>query len=147
MSKKQAFKGRIVNGVIHYFKPQEREKFITDMEGKEIVERLEEISEEVSDKQRAYYFATNRWLIKETESFGGWSEYEVDGFARSMFLTTTNVRHTGNREVEYKVIRSLKDTSKEEMSHFIQEWLGWLSFNEGIYPPSAEEALLSKHHK
>ena len=146
MKKQVAFKGRIVDGVIHYFNPMERQKALAEYEGKEIIERIEEFSGKVSDKQRAYYFATNRWIIRSCESFGGWTEEEIDSFARSMFLVEKKVKTTINHELEYNEIKSLKDTSKDEMREFIKSWLEWLSFNEGIYAPSPEDIQMTSNY-
>jgi hypothetical protein len=146
MKKQVAFRGRIANGEIHYFKPKEREKAIKDLEGQDIVERIETVGDDVSANQRAYYFATNRYLIKEQEAFGGWSEDDVDNYAREMFLSTVHIHKEGNvGEVTFKKIKSIKEIDKEEMSKFINAWLDYLSFTHGIYCPSVEEILLSKY--
>jgi len=145
MKKQVAFRGRIVNGEIHYFKPKDRLKAITELEGKEIVERIEEIGDDVSANQRAYYFATNRYLIKETEIFGGWTEQEVDDYARDLFLATIFVRKEGKEEVTFKKILSIREVDMERMSDFIKEWLDYLSFTHGVYCPTTEEILLSKY--
>lgn len=149
MKKQIAFKGRIVNGEIHYFKPKDRVKAIKELEGKEIVERIEEVSDDVSANQRAYYFATNRWLSKENETFGGWSEEEIDEHARDLFLSTRITKSIdtlhGREQVDLTIKRSIRNIDKDEMAEFIDSWLKYLSFTHAIYCKSVEEILLSKY--
>ena len=54
-----------------------------------------------------YFFATNRWLIDNVESFGGWEEEDVKAFAISLFATKNVVRCDNNgEEVVVKVAES-----------------------------------------
>jgi hypothetical protein len=146
MKKQAALRAVIKDGALHYFKPQDLSDRLKDMEGKQVVVRIEEVGDDVTANQRAYYFATNRYLIKEVEQFGGWDEDELDEFARYEILTSFFSKRCGDKEYNIATKPSIRDLDKDQMKDFISKWLDWLSFNHGIYVPTVEEILLSKYH-
>ena len=147
MSKKQvAFRARIKDGEIIALRNNEKQKALKVLEGMDnIIIRLETVGDDVSANQRAYYFATNRYLIHNEETFGGWSEDEVDEFARELFLSKSCSKEVGTKQVIFNHKKSIREIDKDEMRSFIDNWLSYLSLEHGIYCPSVEEILMSKY--
>jgi hypothetical protein len=146
MKKQFSFKARIFNGDLKYLKPYEKDKALEGMDGIEVIVRIEEIGDDVTANQRAYYFATNRWLTKEVETFGGWEESDVDEYARMMFLSESKNLSEGKVDIIVTKTKSIRDLDKDQMREFIKQWLNYLAFTHGIYCPSPEDIMLSKYH-
>lgn len=142
---KVKFFGKVINGIVQYYKPQARETWLKSMEGKEVQEELDEREYEQTNDQRGYYRATNRWLIYNTESFGGYTEDEVHEVALSMCSRHVKTAIISGKVVEITVITKTRDMSKKEFSIFLNNWIRWLQLSENIYVPTSEEAIISKY--
>jgi hypothetical protein len=130
------------DGEVVWHNPRERSAYLASMVNKNIEEAIYEKGEVNTPKQKAYFFATNRWLIDNVESFGGWEEEDVKAFAVSLFATKNVVRCDNNgEEVVVKVAESIRNMSKKRMSKFIDRWIIYLSQEQGVVVPSYDELI------
>ncbi len=143
--KKIKFFGKVINGIVQYYKPQARIQWLISMEGKEIQEELDEREYDQTNDQRGYYRATNRWLIYNTEAFGGYTEEDIHDLALSMFSRHVRTLIVSNKTIEITVITKTSDMNRKTFSRFLNEWIQWLAISESIYVPTPEEAILDKY--
>lgn len=136
--------GRVKDGVLYYYKPSLLTLVMNNLEGKEFVITLEERFIDTTQDQHGYYRTTNRWLIENTEQFGGWTEDNVHEFAVSLFLTHKKVIEYRGISQDVTIVESTADIGKRRMRDFIDKWIGWL-LSEEIEVPTPEEMVVGKY--
>jgi len=126
------------------FEAQKRKILQKDKEFEMILRPKED---EVSESQHGYYRAgICRWLVKNTEEFGGWLEEEVHQFFADMFLGVTRIFLHKEEHHEKRIVLSTGSLNKEEMSEFVMRVLAWLA-GHGITPPDPETINIKKYRK
>ena len=143
--------GRVIKGELKFYKPESFAQILKQLEGKEFELTIMPKREEHSVEQRGYIHALCRWLVAQTEIFGGWEEDEVyrfimERFGGSYHVVSRVLQNKQKEKVRVTMTRSIKDMSKKEVSELIEKLLQWLA-EQGVYPPSAEEARWSKYSK
>lgn len=132
------------DGKVVWHNQRERSSYLATMVHKNIEEVIYEQGEVNTPKQKAYFFAINRWLINSVEAFGGWEEEEVKAFAISLFATSDVVRCDNNgEEVVVRVSESISEMSKKRMAEFIDKWIMYLSQEQEITVPSPDDFTTS----
>lgn len=137
------FYGRIVNGVKMPYRPTQYNEYLKSIEGEyeEIVQRK---TEEVSKDQRAYFRASIKWLIDNTEQFGGWDESELyECILKELTSYKKDVEWNGVI-VEKEFYKRTSDMNKKEMSKLIDDFINWLAL-DNIFIPSPQEAIIGKY--
>lgn len=128
------------DGKIVWHNQRERSAYLATMVYKNIEEVIYERGEVNTPKQKGYFFATNRWLINNVESFGGWEEEEVKAFAISLFGMSIVTRVDNNgEEVEVRVAESISKMSKKRMAVFMEKWIMYLAQDQGVTVPSYDD--------
>lgn len=136
--KKLKTSGIYVNGKIHYYRPKEVKKFLSEVENKVLDIIIQEEDPDLTDDQQGYYRATNRFLVKRTEDFRGWTEDEVHNFAIATVGTETVTRYLGERPVTFYKRLSMATATKSQAREFIDKWILWLFHELHIPVPPPE---------
>ena len=137
--------GKIVDGIKKYYRPTLYQEQLKALEGKEFVEIIQEKHQHITDDQRGYYRATNRWLIDNTEAFGGWEEDELHQEFCNLFASYKKWIGGEVTGVEKTFVESTSNMGKKRMAKFIDDRNKWLSMQYSIEVPSPEEYYTGKY--
>lgn len=136
--------GRIVNGKNVLYRPTEHENYLRTMEGKETETQTNVKQEPVSSDQRGYFRSSIKWLIDNTESFGGHDENELyEDILKELTGYKKCVEWKGEM-VEREFYKRTSDMNKKEMSKLIDDFINWLALQD-IHIPSPQEAIIGKY--
>ena len=105
-----------------------------------IIVELSLYTDDISTHSRGYYFFYNRWLIQNTEDFGGWTENELHEYAIDNFGIISKAKMIGKLEVVYQHRISLSNCSQKEFNEFFKQWQRFVN-EQGHVPPEPNTAL------
>lgn len=138
---------KVVDGEMKWSRKTALQEHLKTLEDKICEVHIDELEDGANVDQHGYYRATNRWIINNCESFGGWDEDDLHDLALEKVATYKKmVQSTNGRLTEVTKKEKTSDMSKKRMARFITEWHAWLVLNEDIYPPSNIDHKL-KHYK
>lgn len=145
------FYGTIKDGKRFYYKPKDHQSILDSMEGTEFEEIIVPRRREVTLDQHAYYRASLRWVINETEVYGGWDEKILHAYFANKYLGY-DVHHdlinptTGKvtKTIVVRIVPSTADIGKKKMSVFIENVIQEIA-EHGIEVPSSDSFDLRRY--
>lgn len=145
------FLGSVVGGKRKYLKPIQHQKALDALEGKEFEEIICQRFEQVTIDQHGYYRSgIIRHACMESETFGGWSESDLDQHFKELFLTfakSKTINYNGKEEtIELKITESTANIGKKRMTKFIEDVLNYLASEHDIHPLSVSEYYAGKYN-
>lgn len=125
-------KGIVKDGEVVFYSPTLRKQELAVFENQEVIEIIEATIAENTSSQYGYYFAG---IIRDScmkhESFGGWSEREIDDFLREKFLTVITYKNFAGMLVKVVSIKKIEKLGAKRMAKYVEEVIAFLT-QEGI---------------
>jgi len=128
--------GKVVKGVMEFYRPQLLKSNLTELEGKEFELVLKEKYKGVSTDAHAFYRGGILGTALASETFGGWTKDEVHEHFVEMFLSYADTKkiitRNGTVNVPIQKIKSTSALSSKAMKEYCDQVIRWLAQHDII---------------
>lgn len=137
--------------MIIWYKPLLLQTALLSYKDQEIRITIEPRLIDATVEEHAYYRASIRWLIDNTEAYAGWDEQVLNHEFKKMFIghPVSKEIHYPNGEikiVDSVMVPSTAEIGKKKMAFLISEMIRY-NAEHGILIPAASDFVLKKYSK
>jgi hypothetical protein len=117
------------------------------LEGKRSYAIMEEVKQEVTPNQYAYYFAgIIRRECLNSEDFGGWTEDEVHSYLLGTLRGIEKTIRKKDGLYKSRILPDFKKFGKRKMTAYVDEVIAYLQTEHNIHPKPAEHYKYNKYY-
>lgn len=127
-------------GLVHHT-PGRYKAFLEETKGETLIIEMEVHDPKASYNMHAYYRIINRWLRKETNTFGGWDEDDISEWAIGQCGTTVKTNYLDGQPVTIKSRINLRTVSEKKMGEFLENWKRYLYEKHQIIVPPPKSLI------
>jgi hypothetical protein len=141
-------RGTVKDGKFNSYKPQSEQKWLSSMEGKEIIRIYRETVPDTTPNQHAYLRGVViRMVCMKSDRFDGWEEDDIYDYFADMYLSLKVIRTMNGKSVVVNKRLSMATCGMPRSTEFIRRVLQDLAeYKEcPLIPPPPEDVIYHKY--